>query len=734
MTTPTSSSASATPSNNDNLNSIDADDNVNEQRAENVQANVPHTKKRGTKRPNTSISIDDSSGVAKKGKKRSWLWDHFNEILVDGKKRAECHYCTVNVCGDSKSGTSVLRNHLERCLEYPPNIDKSQKLLALQNDITTKNVSVGDDKVLEKKGKLEFWKFNQQDTRLALSKMIIMDERPFRMVEHEGFRLFMSVACPHFMIPSRWTVARDCVGLYLEEKRKLKTYFSNLSSRIYLTTDTWTSCQNLGYMCLTAHFIDHNWKLHKKIINFCPIVGHTGEIIGKSIENCLIEWGITTKLLTVTVDNASANDVGVDYLRGRLRSWNGRILDGKFLQMRCAAHILSLTVREGLKEADDSIFRIRNAVRFVRSSPTRLLKFNACVKKEQIDSNRHLCLDVETRWKSTYLMLDSALIYRKAFLKLETSDGGKFRSELEKNRGVPVDGDWERVAHLLPFLKIFYDATLRLSGSLYTTSNMYLQEVVAVGMMIKKKCESNDVGVCLMASGMKTKHGKYWENVDKVNLLFYIAIILDLRRKMQYVNWAINQQYDFMKSEKLRGMVMETLTSLFAHYASCQPLNVSSPPPQVEVCADECENLDDWQDVVESQFERDVSGEVTNERKNDLDKYLEEAREISSKNFEILDWWKKRQETYPILSLMAKDVLAIPVSTVASESAFSPGGRILDPFRSSLTTKMVEGLMCAQDWLRSKSGPLLAEEYIEELEKIDKELAEEASSVDDEYI
>ncbi|KAK9671623.1 hypothetical protein RND81_12G043100 [Saponaria officinalis] len=620
----TSSSASA-PSNNGPLNLVGEENVVNEQPPNIVQSDAPETKGRGTKRPSTSTTTDDSTGgVSKKSKKRSWLWDHFNEVIIDGKKRVGCRYYTSNVCGDSKSGTSVMKNHLDRCLEYPPNIiDKSQKHLALQSDPTTTDATDIHDRA-----------FNQQDTRKALSKMIIIDERPFKMVEHEGFRLFMSVACPHFKIPSRWTVARDCVALYLEDKHKLKTYFSNFSSRICLTTDTWSSCQNLGYMCLTAHFVDHDWKLRNKIINFCPIVGHTGEIIGKAIENCMIEWGITTKVLTVTVDNATANNVGLDYLRERLRSWNGTVLEGKFLQMRCAAHILSLTVREGLKEADDSILRIRNAVRFVRSSPTRLLKFNACVKKEQIVSNRHLCLDVETRWNFTYLMLESALIYRKAFFKLENSDGGKFRSELNKSLGTP-----------------------------------------------------------------------YWENVDNVNLLLYIAVILDPRRKMQY---------------KLRGMVMETLTSLYAHYTSCRPINMSSPPPQVEVCADECENMDDWQELVESQFERDVSGEVTNDRKNDLDKYLDEAREVNSKNFDILDWWRKRQETYPIVSLMAKDVLAIPVSTVASESAFSTGGRILDQFRSSLSPKMVEGLVCTQDWLRSTSGPLLAEDYVEELEKIDK--------------
>ncbi|KAK9677784.1 hypothetical protein RND81_11G166700 [Saponaria officinalis] len=259
----TSSSASA-PSNNDPLNLVGEEDVANEQPPNNVESIAPsQTKGKGTKRASTSTNTDDSDGgVAKKNKKRSWLWDHFNEVIIDGKKRAGCRYCTSNVCGDSKSGTSVMRNHLERCLEYPPNIDKSQKLLALHNDLTTKGEGASGsdthDKTVEKKGKLEFWKFNQQDTRMALSKMIIMDERPFRMVEHEGFRLFMSVACPHFKIPSRWTIARDCLSLYLEEKCKLKSDFSNLSFRICLTTDTWTSCQNLGYMCLTAHYIDHN--------------------------------------------------------------------------------------------------------------------------------------------------------------------------------------------------------------------------------------------------------------------------------------------------------------------------------------------------------------------------------------------------------------------------------------------------------------------------------------------
>lgn len=711
---------SVTPSSGDAVASTEQGDGGEPQKegasiVPEVQAQVP------SKRPN----VDSNKGTQSKGKKkRSWVWEHFEEFTKDSDKRAKCHYCKIDVCGDSKSGTTVMKNHLDRCKEYPPNIDKKQRLLSLQSDQIEGNLedSVGDNMVGEKRGKLEFWKFKQEESRKAFAKMIIMDEMPFRSCEREGFRHFMSVAQPNFIFPSRFTVARDCYRLYIDEKRKLKSFFSKCSSRICLTTDTWSSCQNLTYMCLTAHFIDETWKLHKRILNFCLISGHSGEAIGKGVEKCLLEWGIT-RVLTVTVDNASSNDVGVQYIRRRLQRWkDGAVLDGKFVHMRCAAHILNLTVREGLKENDCSISRIRNAVRFVRSSPARLQKFRSCVKQEQIESKRQLCLDVETRWNSTYLMLEYACIYRRAFDLLETSDGGKFKAELSKSYGVPTDDDWDRVMSLLPFLKMFYDATVRLSGSLYATSNVYLQELVTVDKMIKRKCESSDLGERLMANGMKRKHDKYWENVDNINLMLYIAVVLDPRRKMQYVKWAVDDQYDFEKSSELLNKITTTLTSLYEYYASQQTQSVSSPSNVVDMTTNDLDTFEDWHDMAEFEFERDVRGQNIHEKQSDLDKYLMDEREPHTigKSFDALAWWKIRGERYPIVALIARDVLAIPVSTVSSESAFSTGGRVLDPFRSSLSPSMAEALVCTQDWLRSTRNPLIVEENIEDIEKIEE--------------
>jgi len=73
--------------------------------------------------------------------------------------------------------------------------------------------------------------------------------------------------------------------------------------------------------------------------------------------------------------------------------------------------------------------------------------------------------------------------------------------------------------------------------------------------------------------------------------------------------------------------------------------------------------------------------------RSELDIYLDDPRVVvrPTENFNVLAWWKKNSDAYPILSLMARDFLSIPVSTVSSESAFSAAGRILGKNRTSLS-------------------------------------------------
>ncbi|KAK8935567.1 hypothetical protein KSP39_PZI013972 [Platanthera zijinensis] len=106
---------------------------------------------------------------------------------------------------------------------------------------------------------------------------------------------------------------------------------------------------------------------------------------------------------------------------------------------------------------------------------------------------------------------------------------------------------------------------------------------------------------------------------------------------------------------------------------------------------------------------------------SELDKYLKDdcVLDEHSEQFDILNWWKVNSSKYKVLSLLARDILAIPVSTVASESAFSTGGRILDRFRSSLSPKIAEGLVCTQDWLRANPLPMHIEEDLHQIEELE---------------
>ena len=220
-----------------------------------------------------------------------------------------------------------------------------------------------------------------------------------------------------------------------------------------------------------------------------------------------------------------------------------KCVGGSNLHMRCCAHILSLVVKEGLKEVDDSIIRIRSAVKYVRSSPARLLRFKACVEKVKIESKSLVCLDVETRWNSTYLMLESAIKFQAAFDMLEEQDG-KYRTELLSSKGIPTEEDWEYARCLLPFLKDFYTATLHISGSLYVTSNYYFDEVFGIRAMIKKKMVDEDESLRKMADRMMKKFDKYWSNISNLNMFLFIAHVLDPRHKKGYVFFIVGQSFE----------------------------------------------------------------------------------------------------------------------------------------------------------------------------------------------
>ena len=81
--------------------------------------------------------------------------------------------------------------------------------------------------------------------------------------------------------------------------------------RVSLTSDLWTSHNRTrGFLSLTCHYVDPEWKLRKKLLAFVLVPSpHTDKHIAEAIHNILMEWNLDQKAFCLTLDNASSNEV-----------------------------------------------------------------------------------------------------------------------------------------------------------------------------------------------------------------------------------------------------------------------------------------------------------------------------------------------------------------------------------------------------------------------------------------
>jgi hypothetical protein len=115
---------------------------------------------------------------------------------------------------------------------------------------------------------------------------------------------------------------------------------------------------------------------------------------------------------------------------------------------------------------------------------------------------------------------------------------------------------------------------------------------------------------------------------------------------------------------------------------------------------------------------------------SELTSYLDSDTETKfGPDFNILSWWQRHNESFPILSILARDIMTVPVSTISSESTFSLASRVLKERRRRLTTDMVEVLSCIKDWELADQH----KQHTVEKETKDLEAAFEAMYLDDEH-
>ena len=137
-------------------------------------------------------------------------------------------------------------------------------------------------------------------------------------------------------------------------------------------------------------------------------------------------------------------------------------------------------------------------------------------------------------------MLETVCLFDKVFEKYEECEHA-FRADVGDD--VPEFMDWLSVKQLVDFLKKFFEMTLRISGSQYVTANSFLTEISDLFVVLHEWQNCGDVSKRSMAFSMKAKFDKYWGDPQKMNLLIFIANVLDPRDKLEYMEYQMTEMY-----------------------------------------------------------------------------------------------------------------------------------------------------------------------------------------------
>ena len=348
---------------------------------------------------NVEDTQDDNTKCAKKRKFTSKVWKEFKVVTrPDKSQKVECIHCKSRFTYTKGGPTTQYNRHLESC-------QRRKIKLSGQKELTIKTSNLEFEMV----AKVQNFKYDQSKIREVLYHMIMVHELPFSFVEYEVFNLLMKTVTPHYQSVSRATIRKDCFAAYEVEKKKVSTLLKS-TNKVSVTTDRWISTnQKVSYMVVTSHFINSNWKLQKRVLNFGNRPPpHFGVAICDKLSKCLVDWEIEDKVWIMTVDNASYNDVVIRMLKDNLSYKNQLPLSGKLFHVRCCTHILNLLVQDGLSEIKEIIKNVRESVKYVIQLESRLNIFGDIVKQLKLPS-KQLILDCCSRWNATYFMLSSAL-------------------------------------------------------------------------------------------------------------------------------------------------------------------------------------------------------------------------------------------------------------------------------------------------------------------------------------
>ncbi|XP_031253173.1 zinc finger BED domain-containing protein RICESLEEPER 2-like [Pistacia vera] len=406
----------------------------------------------------SSENVEDNDNPLQRKKRAKTLavWLEFREVVLPGGiRKEECIHCKTKLKMTATGSTTQFNRHLK----------------SSQGAFTVLPALRGQFDMLKMRELIAHW--------------VLMHEHPFSIVKAEGLNNMMKYGIPQWTPISRNTCKNDCIKVFENERQKLQTILKG---------------------------IDDNWKLNRRVLNFIHFPPpRSGVAIVDAIFKCLIEWGIKAKVHTISVDNASSNDVAVKVLKDNFQATGKLICGGKM--------------------------------------------FHPDIQQWRLPF-RKLILDYKTWWNSKYDMLATIVKFRPFFPCLKERD--------LSYHYCPKEEDWDKVEKICSILKVFTGATNLILGSDYPTSNLFLKQVCTIKIMLDSKSQDEDEFIQSMIWKMKEKFDKYW---GECNLLMAVAAVLDPRLKMRVIQWSFPKMYPEREARANIDVVRDALYEVYREYA-----------------------------------------------------------------------------------------------------------------------------------------------------------------------
>ncbi|CAO2187209.1 unnamed protein product [Urochloa humidicola] len=603
---------------------------------------------------------------------KSRLQDELSPALTNGKVQI------AEYANKFLKGSSGDRNPAEHHILALPAMDEMN---STEQNTTSAQTAAGLSR-----------KFDQEASYQELTKMIISHGYPLSIVEHEEMRRFAKSLNPTFNMASSIDIEEYSTLLFQKEKTDLKEKIALLSHRVSLSASVWApqgAEASVKYLCLAVHFIDSEWKLQRKIIKFGVFWSSPSSLermihfkeasVGDSdsgpfyvIQEAIRDWNLDQKHFSLTSVSAVRNDEDNSKLMEMLTQGKCLPIRGELYNVACVDDVLNSIVSKGQLV----LHHVSNILeKFIQAQMSSSL-----TRQQLLEVVAHMglkCPQEDAKWwHKIYFRLEVFLHWKKAHPSEELLSAE----------------DAKIVESACRILRAFYRAIEVISGPVCSTANIYFNELWKVRTTLQEEASSDHTELANMVWVMQEAFNEYWQNSY---VWMSIPVVLDPRFKITFIEFRLKRAFG-TDAEKYVSTVRDTIRELFHEY--CGSLEKSgvdtstSEARDVEFDGFDSDSLEDWDEHLNAQTRSQLLTE--------LDNYLEDGLVPRKDDFDILNWWMSNSTKYPTLSIMARDVLAMPASAVNCEAALSSEGNTIHKQWSTLSIKTIEALVCTRDWMK----------------------------------